>query len=232
MLLELYRDAHYLVAEMELDAAAAAPFIPWPLKLAEPARALVFTAWFPHNALDCNYREAGILVHVTHRRKPAVYCPWMIVDDDVALILGRELLGYPKKLGEISFALKGDDIEGVAQRRGTELIRMTGTLHERISDPPPALGRPHRNVRALMGVALPTVVAFTPREEPIEVRRVALQVKIGGSPRDPLDKMGFGAVRASFLHRVNLGASVGGVPLPCALASPLGFLRTLPLRSY
>src|SRR5262252_6737489 len=44
----LYRDAHYLVAEVELDPAAAARWVPWPLRLATPARAQVFTAFFPH----------------------------------------------------------------------------------------------------------------------------------------------------------------------------------------
>src|SRR5437016_7485825 len=46
------------------------------------------------------------------------FCPWMMVDDDVALIVGRELLGYPKKLGSIAWRREGDFIEGIASRRG------------------------------------------------------------------------------------------------------------------
>jgi acetoacetate decarboxylase len=226
----LYDDAHYLVADMEVDARAIARFVPRPLKLASPPLASVFTAWFPHNSFGSNYREAGVFVHVVHRGKRALYCPWMIVDDDVALILGRELLGYPKKIGQIAFDLQGDEIRGVAERRGTELLRMEGTLCERIADPPPMLGRPHRNLRASIGQALPTIVAFTPREEPIEVRRAELSVRVGHSERDPLGEMGFGAVRAAYLHRVKLGAS--GIPLPCALVSPLWALRTLLLRTH
>jgi acetoacetate decarboxylase len=226
----LYDDAHYLVADMEVDARAIARFVPGPLKLASPPLASVFTAWFPNNSFGSNYREAGVFVHVVHRRKRALYCPWMIVDDDVALILGRELLGYPKKIGQIAFDLKGDAIRGVAERRGTELLRMEGTLCERVADPPPMLGRPHRNLRTSIGLALPTIVAFTPREVPIEVRRAELTVRVGNSERDPLGEMGFGPVRASYLHRVKLGAS--GIPLPCALVSPLWALRTLLLRTY
>src|SRR5262249_15454352 len=149
-------------------------------------------AWFPHNSFGSNYREAGVLLHVVHRRKRAVYCPWMIVDDDVALIVGRELLGYPKKLGQIAFDLNGDKIRGGAGRGGPELLRREGPLGERVADPPPMLGRPHRNVRASMGPALPTILAFTPREAPIEVRRAELAVSVGSSERDPLAEMGFG----------------------------------------
>jgi acetoacetate decarboxylase len=226
----LYDDAHYLVADMEIDARAAARFVPGPLKLASPPLASVFTAWFPHNTFGSNYCEAGVFLHVVHRGKRALYCPWMIVDDDVALILGRELLGYPKKLGRIAFDLDGDNISGVAERRGTELVSMKGTLRERVSDPPPMLGRPHRNVRSSIGQVVPTILAFTPREAPIEVRRAELEVRIGSSERDPLGEMGFGAVRAAYLHRVRLGAS--GIPLPCALVSPLWAMRTLLLRTH
>jgi acetoacetate decarboxylase len=226
----LYRDAHYLVADVEVDARAAARWVPRPLKLAEPALASVFTAWFPFTTFGSTYREAGVLLQVRHHGRPAVFCPWMIVDDDVALILGRELLGYPKKLGEISFDIQDDRIRGVARRRGAELIRMEGRLGERLAEPPPMLGRPHRNVRSSMGLAVPKVLAFTPREHPLEVRRAALDVRFGSSSRDPLSELGFGEVKAAYLHRVNLGA--GGLPLPCAPVSPLWMLRQWLLRAH
>ena len=226
----LYRDAHYLVADMDVDPRAARRWVPSPLKLAEPATASVFTGWFPDNTFGSVYHEAGVFLHVEHRGKRAIFSPWMIVDDDVALILGRELLGYPKKMGTVDFGIDGDRIHGVASRRGAELVRMEGTLRERIDDPPPMLGRPHRNVRSSLGLALPKVIAFTPREEAIEVRRVDLAVTIGGSERDPLSELGFGAVRAAYLHRVNLGAS--GLPVPVAAVSPMWFARQLLLRAH
>jgi acetoacetate decarboxylase len=226
----LYLDAHYLVAEVELDPAAARRWVPAPLELAKPARGLIFTAWFPTTTFGSVYREAGVFLNVEHGRRRAVYSPWMIVDDDVALIYGRELCGYPKKIGHIDFCVDGDRIRGVAQRRGSELLRMEGTLGDRVLDPPPMLGRPHRNVRASLGLTLPKVIAFTPREEPIEVRRADLEVTIGHSERDPLGDMGFGRVCASYLHRVNLGAA--GIPLPVGVASPVAFLRHLLLRTH
>jgi len=226
----LYRDAHYLVADMDVDAAAARRWVPSPLRLASPATASIFTAWFPHNSFGSVYREAGLFLHVEHRGVRALFSPWMLVDDDVALIVGRELLGYPKKMGAIEFRIDGDRILGVAERRGSELVRMEGVLGERLVDPPPMLGRPHRNVRGSLGLAIPKVLAFTPREEPVEVRRAELDVRIGGSERDPLHELGFGAVRAAYLHRVNLGAS--GIPVPVSAVSPAWFLRQLLLRAH
>ncbi len=226
----LYRDAHYLVADMEVDAKAAARWVPAPLRLASPALASVFTAWFPTTSFGSVYREAGVFLHVLHNGKPAVFSPWMIVDDDVALIIGRELLGYPKKMGNVDFRVDGDRVSGVAQRRGSELIRMEGVLGETVSSPPPMLGRPHRNVRTSLGLAVPKVIAFTPHEESICVRRAELEVQVGGSERDPLADLGFGRVRAAYLHRVNLAAS--GVPVPVAPVSPLWHLRQWLLRAH
>jgi acetoacetate decarboxylase len=226
----LYRDAHYLVADMEIDPETARRWVPAPLRLSSPARASIFTSWFPTNTFGSVYREAGLLLHVEHGRKRAVFSPWMLVDDDVALILGRELLGYPKKMGNIDFTIDGDRVSGVASRRGAELVRMDGVLCERMDSPPPMLGRPHRNVRSSLGLAVPKVIAFTPREENLEVRRAELDVRIGGSERDPLSELGFGRVLAARLHRVNLGA--GFLPLPVSGVSPIWFLRQWLLRAH
>lgn len=226
----LYRDAHYLVADMEIDPRAARRWVPWPLELSSPATASIFTAWFPHNTFGSVYREAGLFLHVAHRGRRAVFSPWMLVDDDVALITGRELLGYPKKLGTIELSIDGDRVRGVGARRGAELVRMEGVLKERVESPPPILGRPHRNVHASLGLAVPKVIAFTPREEPIEVRRAELTVTVGGSDRDPLSELGFGAIKAAYLHRVNLGGR--SFPVPVAGVSPVWFLRQVLLRAH
>jgi acetoacetate decarboxylase len=226
----IYRDAHYLVAEVELDVDRARRWIPWPLALATPARAQVFTGYFPINTFGSVYHEAGVFVDVVHRRTRAIYSPWMLVDDDVALILGRELLGYPKKLGEISWDHAGDHISAIARRRGHDLIEMTGKLGDPIASPPPILGRPHRNVRTALGVALPKVIAFTPRERVVEVRHADLAVRITGSDRDPLPALGLGRVLACRLHKVDLGGALP--PIPVALASPLALARQLLFRSH
>jgi acetoacetate decarboxylase len=107
---------------------------------------------------------------------------------------------------------------------------MEGTLGDALARPPPILGRPHRNIRSTAGIALPKLIAFTPRERVIEVREAKLEVRITGSERDPLHEMGFGRVIASRLHRVDLGGRMP--PLPIAAVSPLAFARYLLLRSH
>jgi acetoacetate decarboxylase len=64
----------------------------------------------------------------------------MVVDDDAALILGRELLGYPKKLAEISLVESGSGVVGSVRRKGTEIMRIEASLGDREAEPGPFLG--------------------------------------------------------------------------------------------
>nr|MDT0525628.1 acetoacetate decarboxylase family protein [Streptomyces sp. DSM 41633] len=118
----LYRDAHYFTATVEVDTATMRRWLPPGVRPATPGRADVFTAWFPDCSYGSVYHEAGIFVHIKAGRRTGIHCPWMILDDDVALILGRELLGYPKKLGEIEWSGDGDTIAATASRRGHDLL--------------------------------------------------------------------------------------------------------------
>jgi acetoacetate decarboxylase len=226
----LYRDAHYLVAEVELDAKVAGQWVPRPLRLAAPGRATLFTGYFPNTSFGSTYREAGVFFDVVHHHRRAVFSPWMVVDDDVALIVGRELLGYPKKLADIEWALDGDRIRSAARRRGGDLLRMEGTLGARIDAPPPIIGRPHRNLRTAIGIAIPKLVAFTPRERVIEVRHAQLDLHVAGTARDPLHEMGFGRVLACRLHRVDIRG--GQVPVPVGVVWPFPLGRHLLVRCH
>lgn len=222
----LYRNAHYFAATVEVDPDRMHQWLPPGVRLAEPGRADVFTAYFP----DCNYgsvyHEAGLFVHIKAGRKIGIHCPWMILDDDVALILGRELLGYPKKLGEIDWRLTDTDITATASRRGTTLITMSGRIGAVQTEAPPILGRPHRNVIGLAGAFLPWVLAFTPGERPAQVRRIEdATLELSGSERDPIDQMGLGRIVDARLHRVDLTA--GTPPLPRRPLTPLFTLSRL-----
>jgi len=226
----LFERAHYLAVDLPYDRRAARRWVPWPLRLA-PAPATLFLAWFPTTSFGSTYREAGLFLWVRRAgRGDAIFCPWMIVDDDVAMITGREILGYPKKLGAIELAIDGDRVSGAATRRGAPLVAMRGRLGEELASPPPMLGVPHRNVRGAMGSVVSTVVAFTPRERVVSVRRADLEVEIGGSARDPLHELGLGAPLAGRLHVVDLQAGVP--PIPVGVISPLAHVRQWLLRAH
>ncbi|MCA9646972.1 MAG: acetoacetate decarboxylase family protein [Myxococcales bacterium] len=228
----IYPEAYYLAADLPIDADAARRWLPWPLRPTQPARATFFTAWFPSTSFGSSYREAGVFVHVVRpaSSRPAVFSPWMIVDDDVALIFGRELLGYPKKLGKIEFEITDQTVEAHASRRGHTLIEMSAKVGRELSHPPPIIGQPHVNMLGSVGLRPPWLVAFTPRETPISVREVELDLRIQGSERDPLHLLRAGTPTSARLHCVSISASAP--PIPVVPVSPLFALHTLPLRCW
>lgn len=218
---KLYHNAQYLTAVVEVDEKAMAPWLPAGIKLAQPGRADLFCAYFPDNVYTGAYHEAGLFVHIKVGRKTGIFCPWMILDDDRAMIMGREMLGYPKKLGEIAWNNNGERIIAKATRRGTTLIEMDAALGEVLHDAPPILGLPHRNVTGSLGLTLPREVRFTPKEHPIEVRRVDMKLRFTGSSNDPLHEMGLGRVTEARLHRVDLsGGYIPPIQIP-RLSTPL-----------
>lgn len=104
------------------------------------------------------YHESAILLTVEHNGKTALHCPWMLVDSDRALIAGREILGFPKKMGQFSFTVSVPSTEPGASaetfsvrdpdfnvtemmerdatvaaevwRRGVKLVSMSGSLRK------------------------------------------------------------------------------------------------------
>lgn len=222
---KLYHNAQYLTAVVEVDAKAMARWLPAGMELVEPGRADLFCAYFPENVYTGAYHEAGLFVHIKVGRRRGIFCPWMILDDDRAMIIGRELLGYPKKLGEITWDNDGERIVARASRRGTTLIEMDARLGDVLQDAPPILGLPHRNITGGLGLSLPREVRFTPVEHPVEVRRVDMQLRFSGSVNDPLHEMGLGQVTEARLHRVNLsGGLIPPIRIP-RLTTPLFLLR-------
>lgn len=222
---KLYRNAQYLTAVVEVDDKAMAPWLPSGIKLAQPGRADLFCAFFPDNVYTGAYHEAGLFVHIKVGRRTGIFCPWMILDDDRALIIGRELLGYPKKLGEIAWDDNGQHIVAKATRRGSTLIEMDAKFGEVLHDAPPILGLPHRNITGGLGVSLPREIRFKPNEHPVEVRRMEMQLRFDGTAHDPLHEMGLGQVIEARLHRVDLSAGlIPPIRIP-RLTNPLFLMR-------
>ena len=124
----IWRNARVLLVEVPVARETAAAWLPAPLEPAESPSASIFIADYPETAVGLVYREAGILLHARDGAGPARHCSWMVVDDDAALILGREMLGYPKKMAEISLVESGSGVVGSVRRKGTEIMRIEASL--------------------------------------------------------------------------------------------------------
>lgn len=120
----LWTAARVLTVSVPLDPEGFGEWLPPGLRLADEPRATCFVAHYPHTTFGSVYNEAAVLVDVVDAEGEARHCPWMVVDDDTALVLGREMLGFPKKLAQITLVEDGDAIVGTVRRRGVEVLRL------------------------------------------------------------------------------------------------------------
>lgn len=161
-----WHGARMVFAEVPVDADAVRDWLPFGVTLAEPARATVFIADYGEMTFAPPYQEAALLLHVRlFGLVPAVYCPWMVLNNDRALILGREMLGLPKKIAAVSFREKGGKFTGSVTRHGVEVIRIEGKAGRAVKKPAPGLGQRTVTVRSMLNVLMPAhALMFHPKE--------------------------------------------------------------------
>jgi len=121
--------AEMLVARFRTDPAILGEIIPRPLRPAREPLCLAFVARYPETNFGVSYHEGALLVDATYRGELGMYCLAMPVDVDVAMIEGRETLGYPKKMADaIALEVEGQHVVGRVDRRGTTILQIEGTL--------------------------------------------------------------------------------------------------------
>ena len=185
----MWTNARVLAVGVAVSPQTASAWLPEALSAGEPPTATLFVADYPETSFGVVYRESGILLHVKDARGTAAHCPWMVVDDDAALILGREMLGFPKKLAEIALEERGDRVVGTVRRRGTEILRVEATLGATEADPAPLFGR-----RLVNAIGTPVtgmkLVDLAPAAERIRSSRAAeAKVTLASGDRDPLGEL-------------------------------------------
>lgn len=210
------------------DADVVRRILPPPLEPVPDPLALVYVARFEHTNFGVAYGEAGLALACRLGRTVGFYPVFMPVDDDTALVAGREIYGFPKKLAErITLTRVGDDVEARVVRRGHELLHLRGSVlgHAAPGDldgfAPAHAGE--RRLRAFLtkySVApstraldlWPRLVEQETLVRPCEApRTVAVTVRLGTSPIDPLDLLPVHEVRTAVVGRYDLTLQPGRV---------------------
>lgn len=206
-----WTNARVLAVDVSIDTEAAQAFLPPQLLVSDPPRATVFCADYPEGIFGIVYREAAVLIHCRDETGPAVHCAWIMVDDDTALIQGRELLGFPKKMAGLTWDEKDDKVTGTVTRKGVELMRVEGRLGADEASPPAIFGRRFVNAMGSV-VAGMQMVDFMPAETFRSARTAAVTVTLASSIWDPgLGELAPGVAGAGVFGVIDFG---GGAEPP------------------
>ncbi|MGA2642572.1 MAG: acetoacetate decarboxylase family protein [Spirochaetia bacterium] len=225
----LWDNARLVLADLPVSAVKAQRLLPFGLKLSAPAMATLFVAHYPKTSFTAPYREAALLLHVRHWLGTGRHCSWMVLDDDTALIYGRELLGYPKKMASLEFEEEGDRVRARVTRRGVTVLALEGTKGAPKSNPPPAFDLKTFNVGGPgSAFAFNPLWMFRPREVIHEARECALKLEVQPSEWDPLaDLITGGPVNPRF---VVMDVCNSRYNYPVGLSGPTFVRRNFNLR--
>lgn len=104
-------DREFLVVSYRTDPKALAAVVPEPLRPAGDVVRFEFIR-MPDSTGFGAYTESGQVIPVTWRGAPGVYVHSMFLDDDAPIAGGREIWGFPKKLGRPRVFVDKDTLVG------------------------------------------------------------------------------------------------------------------------
>jgi len=97
-----YRDAQVLSIDYETDLDAALALLPSRLEIEGPAVATAIFADYPWSTVGA-YLEVAQVLKCKYEGRDVAYAVHFHVTTPAAMSAGREIAGFPKKMGEIGF---------------------------------------------------------------------------------------------------------------------------------
>ena len=212
-----FQDASLVLFDIPLNRREVKKILPLGLWPTNPPMATMFFANYPIFPYGVPYREAVMMVHVRTPLGRGVHFNWILVDDDVALIGGRDFLGYPKKLGEITFAEKNGIIRTSVKRRGIKLMTVKARRNAPEDNPGPVFRHKTFNIHGPGQIlTINLVLFFKPREVIHESFKAQAEFSLNDSVFDPIAGLVAGdPVNARIVHM--------DILLPPKYIFPLGY---------
>lgn len=224
---KLWENARLVLADVPIDKAAVKRILPAYLSTSD-GMATMFIASYPKTSFTAPYREAAVLIHVKTPLGRGVHCPWMIVDDDTALIYGREMLGYPKKMGSFTFEETAGAIRAGLRRRGADLLSLEAKIGRAVTNPPSVFSVKTFNVRHSSGVfILNRIWMFRPDERISRYNEAEISVAVAESEADPIARLIDGGPINGRVATVDITGSRYMIPVWAATYRWLAYNHTL-----
>lgn len=129
------QEAETLFVMWETSDQAVKRLLPSPLQPARRPIALAFITAQPRTRVGPIFREAALAVRAKLDNPEEFYYLAMHVTDNVAMVYGRDALGYPKKLADIGLYRDGLQAIGWVERHGVRFFATHVQLSGRPSVP-------------------------------------------------------------------------------------------------
>lgn len=94
-------------------------------------------AWYGRSNFTGGFHLGALFVEARHEDQVGVYPAVLYTDTDAALVVGRDVLGEPKRLATFSMQREGSKLRGECTRYGTPILRIQARLEK--GTPPPRM---------------------------------------------------------------------------------------------
>ncbi|MFN8546210.1 MAG: acetoacetate decarboxylase family protein [Candidatus Binatia bacterium] len=160
--------------------------------------ALITMLTYPQTPIIHPFRELVVMVPVRVGNVEGNYVPYIYVTTDEALIAGREIAGFPKKLADVVWERDGDRFRGSATRWGKRILSLEGTISgvmpaEMAAAQSEVTRRPSINYKLVPGPAgeieIEEITATQLEVVPRQVEMGSGQVRCEASEWDPVSEL-------------------------------------------
>jgi acetoacetate decarboxylase len=147
-----YRNNEMFTLKVETDPAYLRALVPQPMEV-NAENILVIYVGMLHvtEPTQITYGEAGIMVPVSLGERSGTYMPVLYLDEVELLTSGREVWGFPKFHGEVSFDSSDAGVEARVTEAGVDIIHMQMDF-QRAGDPIPVYDREHFLLKSIPSV--------------------------------------------------------------------------------
>ena len=123
----------YLIVSYETDLDALRAVVPEPLVVHEPVVKFELMR-MPDSTGFGDYTESGQVIPVSFEGQPGSYVHAMFLDNESPIAGGRELWGFPKKLGAPRLSVAGDTLLGTLDYGPVRVATATMGFKHQVAD--------------------------------------------------------------------------------------------------
>ena len=129
-----FANAEMLTLLWETKPEIIERILPAPLEPVERPLVCAFVAYYPSTNQGQPYYESALYIRAKFKEEHGNYFLAMHVDDDRAMIGGREICGFPKKMATISLQRKQTFVNAYSERLGTRNLEAEVELAGKFND--------------------------------------------------------------------------------------------------
>jgi len=131
----LLGDTNMVLTIFKTDPEIIKQVLPPPLKPGPEPLGHAYVAEFQKTNFGIKYKEAALFLQAQYQGEIGNYCLAMPVDNDMAMVTGREVYGYPKKIADsITLSRQDNQVKGTCIRHGIPIIEITAELQTLFAD--------------------------------------------------------------------------------------------------